>query len=235
MTRSIPPRADLAKLTQAALFNARDLLSDARALAAAGSADRAHALAVLAFEEVGKANLCTLALGVPGFFTAADFWQAFTSHETKLRWSRGYLELMVRGVPGPVAEAYERLAAICKSDHVRKMGGLYVDYDGGRIAVPGAVDPADADAMISDVQAVLDFQLVAWGDDEAPARILQRLDESAGPLAELFEQVQAAIETDPDATLEVFRAAITASIQATSEQAAIPAEPGDSHADAALS
>jgi AbiV family abortive infection protein len=64
-TRPVPPRDDLLKLIRASAFNARDLLTAARLLLGAGSSPQAHALATLAFEEVGKANLCILMLCLP--------------------------------------------------------------------------------------------------------------------------------------------------------------------------
>jgi AbiV family abortive infection protein len=88
VTRPLPPRDDLVRLIQASAFNARDLLADARVLSDAGSSPRAHALATLAFEEVGKANLCILVIMPPGFISAAEFWDSWLSHSHKLRWAR---------------------------------------------------------------------------------------------------------------------------------------------------
>jgi AbiV family abortive infection protein len=208
VTRPIPPRADLAALAQAALLNARDLLADARQLATAGSVPRAHALAVLALEEVGKSNLCMISLAVPGFQDAEEFWKAFRSHEAKLQWARGFLEVIIREPAIPATKAYERLARVCHTDHVRKLSGLYVGYDGGTIAVPAEVTENEAATMISDVQAVLDFQMPAWGDNEAPARLLQRLDEHSADFTQFFGNVKAAIAADVDTAVSRARQVI---------------------------
>jgi AbiV family abortive infection protein len=57
MLRPIPPRDDLLALFQAAKTNAGDLISDAELLADVGRFPRAHALATLAHDEIGKAQL----------------------------------------------------------------------------------------------------------------------------------------------------------------------------------
>ena len=49
-----------------------------------GSAPRAHALAVVAAEELGKAVLCVIASAVPGGADPKAFWGEFYTHETKL-------------------------------------------------------------------------------------------------------------------------------------------------------
>ena len=110
MTVPIPLLNDLAKLTQAALFNARDLLGDARKLADAGSWPRAHALAVLALEETGKAGICVQAMGPLNQRTPEEFWKAFKSHEEKLEIARGVLEVK-RGVIARVGIAAQALTS----------------------------------------------------------------------------------------------------------------------------
>lgn len=99
----------------------------------------------------------------------------------------------------------------CKSEHVRKLRGLYVDYVDGQIVTPGDVTATGAETLIGDVQAVLDFQMRAWGDDEAPERILQRLDEDfGGDLMQTYAQFRAAIESDTDETVTRLRDVIHA-------------------------
>ena len=89
MARPIPEFDDLITLMQASLRNAGELLSDARLLLAAGRAPRAHALATLAFEEIGKAFICVLAV-VPtpapffGIRSEGDFWKAWNSMSRSL-------------------------------------------------------------------------------------------------------------------------------------------------------
>lgn len=205
MTVPIPLLNDLAKLTQAALFNARDLLGDARKLADAGSWPRAHALAVLALEETGKAGICVQAMGPLNQRTPEEFWKAFKSHEEKLEIARGVLEVLIREPAGPVVETYERLHKASKSDHVRKMGGLYVNYENGRIAVPGGITAIEALTMIADTQLVLDFHMQAWGDPEAPARLVERLAEAGTDLETFMDRVREGLNANPEATLRLAR------------------------------
>jgi AbiV family abortive infection protein len=202
MTRQMPPQRDLARLTQAALFNARDLLADARTLAAAESWPRAHALAVLALEEVGKGDICTIALSVPGVLDAADFWKSFYNHPAKLHWAIGFLQVVIREPAGPVVQLYEQLGDESKAEHLRKLRGLYVDYESGRIIAPAGIGASEAQTMIDAVQELLDFQMGAWVDAGAPARLLERLAVS-GPDLEVFMTAykEAAAEDLEQATL----------------------------------
>jgi AbiV family abortive infection protein len=206
VARPIPPKANLATLAQASLFSVRDMLAYARSL----SAPRAHALAVLALEEVGKANLCMIPLSLPENLSGDDFWKAFTDHESKLMWARGLLEMMVREPASPVLETYERLIAACKSDHVRKLRGLYVDYADGKVVTPSDVTAAEAETMIGDVHELLDFHMRAWGDDDAPARILQRLSEHADDLEQTYAQLMPALADEPEAAVSQVRRAVHA-------------------------
>ena len=69
-------------LLRAALANAKDLLNDAQLLADAGSFPRALALATLSWEELSKADLCAMAMGLP--IPSDYFWENFRNHEGKL-------------------------------------------------------------------------------------------------------------------------------------------------------
>lgn len=201
MTQQILPLPDLARITQAALFNARDLIADARALANAGSWPRAHALAVLALEETGKAGICVQSMPPFGQRTAREFWKAFNSHESKLEVARGVLEFLIRDSTRPVIEMYERLTVVSKTDHVRKMGGLYVDYNNGRITTPAEITPTEAETMISDAQLTLDFHMQVWGDAQAPARIVERLAEARADMAAFMAALHTAMDDEPEAAL----------------------------------
>jgi AbiV family abortive infection protein len=79
----LPSHNDLQLLMQAALVNAKDLLNDAQLLVDAGSFPRALALATLSWEELSKADLCALAIGLPEI-TPDYFWEHFRDHEGKL-------------------------------------------------------------------------------------------------------------------------------------------------------
>jgi len=197
-TRQLPPQHDLAHLTQAALFNARDLLADARTLAAAGNWPRAHALAVLSLEEVGKAGICTISLGVPGLLDPAEFWKSFYQHPAKLLWATGLLQVVIREPGSPVVQLYEQLADESKAEHLRKLRGLYVDYESGRILIPADISADEARTVIDAVQELLDFQMAAWADADAPARLLERLAVEGADLAAFMAAFGEAFAEDPE-------------------------------------
>lgn len=52
--------------------------------------------------------------------------------------------------------------------------------------------------MIADVQTVLDFQVPAWADEGAPARVEERVREHHADLAALMTQVLEGLAEDPD-------------------------------------
>lgn len=91
---------------------------------------------------------------------------------------------------------------------MRKMTGLYVDYTGGSVATPDVVTAGEAGTLIGDVQAALDFLMLSWGDEEAQARVLQRLDEHAADLSVMLREIEDALDVDPDATLQHVRGII---------------------------
>ena len=229
MAAPIPLLPDLARLTQAALFNARELLADARKLADAGSWPRAHALAVLALEETGKAGICVQAMAPLEQRAPEAFWKAFKSHEDKLEIARGVLEILIREPVGPIVETFERLGHAAKSGHVRKMGGLYVGYDNGRIATPDDISATEAQTMIADAQLVLDFHMQAWGDADAPARVVERLAESGVDLGQFMVMFREAMEVDADTAVRRVGRFIREQIALGLEGAS--AEPGNSHGE----
>jgi AbiV family abortive infection protein len=203
-TRPVPPRDDLLKLIRASAFNARDLLTAARLLLDAGSFPQAHALATLAFEEIGKANLCILVLVPPGMISPTEFWESWRSHTGKLRWARGLLDVIIHQPAGPLQQVLERLLEASKSDHMCKMGGLYVDYADGDVLLPSVIPEEEARQLIDDVQVALDFLMNTWGDEGIFDRI-KVLDTHAAELGTIFDQIKQAAAVDPDATLGQLR------------------------------
>jgi AbiV family abortive infection protein len=218
MTRAFPGRRDLAGLAQASLLTARDILDDARLLLDAGKTPRAHSLAVLALEEIGKAHLCMIPICMPTLVAAGEFWTAFYSHQEKLRWARAMLGFMIREPDGPLIDLLGRTTRACHSDHVRKLRGFYVDYIGTRIVTPADVSPAEAQELIADVQALLDFQMPAWGDADAPDRLLRRLDEIGGDFTATYAELEPAIMADPDEAVAQVRRVIHAHMRGELEQ-----------------
>lgn len=125
--RPLPPLDDLLALIEASLRNAIALLGDAKTLLASGSAPRAHALASLALEEIGKSYLCVLALApipepmiIYGMKNKGDFWAAWREHTDKLGWALGFLGLLLRD-SGPAAHAIARIHNAAQSGHLRNL------------------------------------------------------------------------------------------------------------------
>ncbi|HEV2373717.1 MAG TPA: AbiV family abortive infection protein [Streptosporangiaceae bacterium] len=209
MTRAIPPSEDLVTLIQACLRNAEGLLDDARLLLDAGRGPRAHALATLALEEVGKSCVCLLGLfPMPVRFFGIrgddDFWAAWTSHTDKLMWARGLLSLLIREPGGPVLAAAGRLADAVRGEHLRKMRGLYVDYADGSVLLPADITTEEAHELISDVQAVLDVAMKAWCHKAVRDR-LRDLQQHLGEFNGMMATALQALQADPDTAVAITR------------------------------
>lgn len=205
MTRPIPADEELVALIQACLCNAGDLLADARHLLEVSRVPRAHAVATLAFEEIGKACICMLALlqqSAP-FFGAHgqdNFWKAWNNHADKLGWASGFLELLIRQPATPVLAAAERLLANARTSHLRKLRGFYVDYVDGTVLLPTEITAAEARQLISDVQGVLDVAKQGWCNDA----VLERIREArAAGLASLLGTLSQVADIDPDAVVAI--------------------------------
>lgn len=209
LVRPIPEFDELVTLLQACLGNAGELLADARILLAVQRAPRAHALATLALEEIGKAYVCLLAVvPVPmpePFFGPrgqSDFWVAWNSHTDKLSWARAFMELLIAPA-APAAEVVSRLGESTRADHVRKMRGLYVDYAGGTVQLPSDVTAAEAEELASDVQAVLDVSVQVWCHDGARERLREVLALHGEAFADMMAKASAAVSVDADAAVGV--------------------------------
>jgi hypothetical protein len=87
---------------------------------------------------------------------------------------------------------------------MRKMRGLYVDYDDGDVLVPDVIPEAEARQLIGDVQAALELLMNAWGDEGIFDRI-KVLDTHAAELGTMFDQIKQAAAVDPGATLGQLR------------------------------
>jgi AbiV family abortive infection protein len=200
--RPVPPTDDLVQLIRESLFNARDLLGSARLLLAHDQAGQAHALATLAFEEIGKSCICIIALvpippAASPFPTPKHFWKALNRHEDKLTWARGVFSLLITEPTGPVLEIVERLNDDARAAHLVKLRGLYVDYEDDHVQTPRSIPHEDAERLIADVQVALDFNLEAWDHDEVSTR-LQEMQAYSAELEGAFDRIGAAINADAD-------------------------------------
>lgn len=200
MVRALPPKDDIVDLVRASLFNARDLLEEARILLESDRAPRAHALATLAFEEIGKANLCVLALVPTENISAREFWSSWRSHEKKLTQAHGLLKMIVTESASSLTKAYAQLDSAASSDHLRKMRGFYVDYSDEGVALPAAVTAGEARQLIDAVQLTLNFLMESWGSGSVVDRIT-RIDERAEDLRLTLDHLSETYASRPDITV----------------------------------
>jgi AbiV family abortive infection protein len=152
--------------TVAAARNAQDLLHDAEVLADAGRSARAHTLAALAIEEVGKAgSLATLAAMPENVRARAPVGRMLEWHQLKLVGGMLIAAVPFAEVPFappvlgaklatiPVTELAEALDNARSSaeelDHI-KQAGLYVDVDqGGQVRQPSELSAVRMDEQLS--------------------------------------------------------------------------------------
>jgi len=150
------PVAVLVAGTVAAARNAQDLLHDAEVLADSGRSARAHSLAALAIEEVGKAgSLATLAAMPENVRAQAPLGRMLEWHQLKL--VGGMLIAAVPFAPVPfvppvlgtklatipvteLAQLLDDARASAEELDRTKQSGLYVDVDrGGQVREPSGL------------------------------------------------------------------------------------------------
>jgi len=163
---------------------------------------RAHSLATLALEEIGKAHLCVLVVIPPlNVISEEDFWKSWRDHKAELLWAFGLVRVIINQPQGSLTELHGCVADESSATHLAKMRGFYVDYaDDGTVQVPADITAAEAAAVINDAQASLDFLTPSWGDEGIFDRIGQ-LDQQADQFAALHASIMSAIEVRPEATL----------------------------------
>ena len=98
------------------------------------------------------------------------------------------------------------------ADHLRKLHGIYVDYDDGSIELPTAIGVEEARRLIGDVQISIDFVIPAWGDIDVAAR-MRLLDEHTTKLADMLTHVIDVFNADPDGTFTVIMNRIQSAIR----------------------
>lgn len=217
--RPLPPTDDLLALVQASLRNAAALLEDARTLLGAESAARAHALATLALEEIGKSHLCLLALlPIPksaiiyGTRSKSDFWAAWQGHTDKLEWALGFLRLLLED-SGPAFQVFARVRTSAQAEHLRKLRGFYVDYDGRSILEPTEITETDAHEMIAMADRSLSVASGAFLSDGAIERAREALVQHGGELTSFIEEASEAVQADMDTALVQVRETIGPALQ----------------------
>jgi AbiV family abortive infection protein len=185
----IPPSEDLLALFRAAMSNAEDLLDDAQALADAGRFPRAFSLAILAWEELSKGQLCLLAT-VLDEITRQEFWDRFRDHESKLGRVHAIASIMRPEPIPPLAEHVKAIMGQSRSTNNLKFRGFYVDYRRGKILLPSQIGKAAARKKIKEVRDALAYANAAFSVDS--------LDESIAQTRALARDVKDAFHSDPD-------------------------------------
>jgi AbiV family abortive infection protein len=160
--QEIPPQDHLLKLAQAALSNAGDLLADARLLFDAGRFARAHALATLACEELGKEQECLRAIWLPP--APRLFWDTFNNHTRKLGHAQA-LAVADSGEPIHSPHGFnQRVNQRSHSAHQRKLRGLYVGYADGEPQLPGEITEHETRQLIERTQTLVNLASTGWVD-----------------------------------------------------------------------
>jgi len=162
-TRDRIPDADsLGRLAQAAAETARSHLDAAEVLLAHGFWPQARALAVLAFEEAGKAYLWLIALLAPyPLREKFPFRDLDWNHQWKLKAAqtiRSTLRIL-RGdqeAPDNAAAAWTELEDLARGKDDAKQRSMYTDYRKGVIQRPAEVTEEQARNIAAVAKDVID-------------------------------------------------------------------------------
>ena len=194
MGKNIPvPDADtLGGFSTLAAATARSHVRAAKCLLQGEFWGQARSIAVIAFEETGKAWLSVMAMLSPDELRQ-EF--PFSDLEWDHRWKLGAAHSMrallafVRGSGGPSVNAAEALAdldALAREDNMAKQCGLYTDYADGAVRSPADITEEQARAMVAVVEDVLDnagplIDLITamWARDNVPPAVLAFLRQAA--------------------------------------------------------
>jgi hypothetical protein len=89
--------------------------------------------------------------------------------------------------------------------HKRKLRGLYVDYDDGRMLLPSAITETETPDLIDEAQQALDAadRAMAPADSRDQIRAFVQTD-----VAGVFRVLARAADDDPDALVAAFRAVV---------------------------
>jgi AbiV family abortive infection protein len=151
VVRQVPHWQVLVELAIAAEANARELISDAEVLLAAGRWPRAYALAVLAHEEFGKGLMAMVLVAAhPAARQPARLRELTGDHRRKLTSTYEH-EAMVGG-SGWQAEL-RRSPELARSANERKQRGFYVDFaDDGSLRMPSEIGEDEARTQVASVR-----------------------------------------------------------------------------------
>jgi AbiV family abortive infection protein len=176
---SVPDLDSLGALALAAARNSRRLLDDAELLLNHGRRPSAYSLAVLAFEEAGKAWLCIVAMMVPA--DVRPDWphdDLIARHVDKLMAAHMMVSMLSYAYRGQdvilnLISMSEHLEELAREHNQAKQRGLYVDLLDGTVREPASVTKDEAQRMVAIVRSLLDNggyladpEFIAWLADE---------------------------------------------------------------------
>ena len=183
-TKPVPDLDALGAFALAATRNARRLVGDAEILLKRGRAPSAYSLAVLAFEEAGKAWLCVVTMGIPDEIRADwPHGDLIATHVDKLMAAHAMARMLASAISGrdmftsleDVAEDLERLARGHNQD---KQRGFYADLVDGTIWEPAGVIQAEARRTVDTVRSLLghgaplaDPEFITWLASQDPVAL----------------------------------------------------------------
>jgi AbiV family abortive infection protein len=171
----VPDLDALGDLAITAAKNSRRLLDDADLLLKRGRWPTAYSLAVLAFEEAGKAWLCVIAMMVPADTREEyPFAGMIGAHLDKLMAAHAmaHMHAFLRGganAPKSMIDVGEDLETLAREHNRAKQRGLYADLSDAVIWSPDQVTKSEAARMVATVRGLLDHggyladpEFIAW-------------------------------------------------------------------------
>lgn len=171
----MPGSDTVGQMANAAAQNARRLLDDADLLVKRGRWPTAYSLAVLAFEEAGKAWVCVIAMLVPDEAKPDfPFGELVGGHLWKLQAAHGMAGLLAYirggdGAPTSILQTAEVLDSLAREDNRAKQRGFYADCEDNVIWSPSQVTRDEAKTIVTAVHELLDRggpliqpEFIAW-------------------------------------------------------------------------
>jgi AbiV family abortive infection protein len=197
-------------IASASFTNARALLTSAQAVLDGHQWPTSFSIGALALEEIGKAALCMMLLGMPPAEREEfrpDFEKAFTNHQMKATFAHLVLAMSAEKVPASFEQLAADAIASARQTNAVKFRGLYVDYtDAGALLKPDDIDEAAARLMIATVTTALaesDLAEVAISEPDVYLALLRQW-QSEVDLAAL----ETCLMTDPQGFVAHIRALV---------------------------
>jgi AbiV family abortive infection protein len=159
-TMPVPDLDALGDFALAAVRNARRLLDDADLLLRRGRWPSAYSLAVLAFEEAGKAWMCIIAMMVPDDVRPEwPYGDLITTDVDKLMAAHVMAHMLASATSGrdmitDLADVGENLEELAREHNHAKQRGLYADLLDDTVWEPASVTPDEARRMVVTVMPV---------------------------------------------------------------------------------